>query len=313
LGRCTSKRPFTRFHDFRNDRQQRGRFATARRPISANSPPSNSSSDHEHTPSSSLTSTPHHSELLDRVRHFLGTPQVIHQDHESKRGFLSEKGLSDGEVQLLLREVVRVSCLFVFRKLTHHRTSNITTFVRPFLPPKNTNSLRSCPSSRRGCTPHLLHLILPAFSWACSRYFHGLWEAPLSCSSSITYVANTFLALVNPKPVYCSHSYTDQPLWPGQRFLLPRLTRSALARRSLKAHHGDLLTGLTASLQDLKEAQKFAYAGLPHPDPWEEVAPWGACKAMGDIVAAAESSKVRGTHGTLCAGVSRRGKQAVDG
>ncbi|KAI9508153.1 hypothetical protein F5148DRAFT_1149260 [Russula earlei] len=39
---------------------------------------------------------PHRSELLDRARHFLSSPQVMHQDYESKRGFLAEKGLADG-------------------------------------------------------------------------------------------------------------------------------------------------------------------------------------------------------------------------
>jgi hypothetical protein len=50
---------------------------------------------------------PNRSELLDRARHFLSSPQVVHQDYESKRRFLAEKGLSNEEVQLLLREMVR--------------------------------------------------------------------------------------------------------------------------------------------------------------------------------------------------------------
>jgi hypothetical protein len=66
--------------------------------------------------------TLHRSELLDRARHFLSSPQVIHQDHESKRRFLSEKGLSDEEVQLLLREMVRASSLFVFLQAYLHTT-----------------------------------------------------------------------------------------------------------------------------------------------------------------------------------------------
>jgi len=52
-------------------------------------------------------------------------------------------------------------------------------------------------------------------------------------------------------------------------------------------------------LQDLKEAQKVAYADLPHPDPWEEVAPWDECKTLGDIAAAAENGKARVPHVTL--------------
>ena len=143
-------------------------------PLSANSLPPNSSSGHEHASSSSPTPTPHRSELLDRARHFLSSPQVIHQDHESKRRFLSEKGLSDGEVQLLLREMVRASCLFVSPSL--HTTERPTHNVCPSLPfprKKKTNSLRTCPSFRRGCIPHLLHPVCLAFSWARSRCFHG--------------------------------------------------------------------------------------------------------------------------------------------
>ena len=143
-------------------------------PLATNSPPHDSSLDHEHASSSSPTTTPHRSELLDRARHFLSSPQVIYQGHESKRRFLSEKGLSDGEVQLLLREMVRALLPVRFRKLTRHRTSNPTPFVRlPLLPPKQTNSLRSCPSFPRGCIPHLLHPVCPAFSSARSRCFHG--------------------------------------------------------------------------------------------------------------------------------------------
>ena len=75
--------------------------------VSTEAPPSTSDSS-----SSSSTPTPvvapNRSELLDRARHFLSSPQVIHQDHESKRRFLAEKGLVDGEIQLLLREMVRL-------------------------------------------------------------------------------------------------------------------------------------------------------------------------------------------------------------
>jgi hypothetical protein len=58
---------------------------------------------------------PNQSELLDRARHFLSSPQVVHQDYESKRRFLTEKGLSDEEAQLLLREMVRALVLVPIR------------------------------------------------------------------------------------------------------------------------------------------------------------------------------------------------------
>ena len=85
----------------------------------------------------------------------------------------------------------------------------------------------------------------------------------------------------------------------SQRFLLPRLTQSALARRSLKAHQSDLLANLTASLHDFKGAQKVAYADLPHPDPWEEVVPWRECKSLGDIALATESGSTHPPYVTL--------------
>jgi hypothetical protein len=82
--------------------------------------------------------------------------------------------------------------------------------------------------------------------------------------------------------------------------LLPRLTQSALARRALIAHQRGLLSRLTESLHEFEEAQKVAYADLPHPDPWEEVAPWNECKSLGDIAVARESDgTTRVPHVTL--------------
>ncbi|KAI0005157.1 hypothetical protein BJV74DRAFT_881044 [Russula compacta] len=181
--------------------------------------------------SSSPTPIPNRSELLDRARHFLSSPQVIHQDHESKRRFLAEKGLADGEIQLLLREML------------------------PVVPP------RMYPAPPPSRLPDLLVGTFKVLSWLTG--------------------GSTVLLLIY------------------YRFLLPRLTRSALARRSLKAHQSELLAKLTASLCDFKEVQQVAYADLPHPDPWEEVAPWGECKCLGDVAAAAESGRTHVPHVTL--------------
>lgn len=76
-------------------------------PANPSSEPPSTQVDKAQPSSSSPTPIPNRSELLDRARHFLSSPQVIHQDHESKRRFLAEKGLADGEIQLLLREMVR--------------------------------------------------------------------------------------------------------------------------------------------------------------------------------------------------------------
>ena len=80
-------------------------------PASQSVPPATNETQHITPPkqASLVPTTPvsNRSELLDRARLFLNSPQVIHQDHESKRRFLTEKGLTDGEIQLLLREMVR--------------------------------------------------------------------------------------------------------------------------------------------------------------------------------------------------------------
>ena len=109
------------------------------------------------------------SELLDRARLFLNSPQVIHQDHESKRRFLTEKGLTDGEIQLLLREMVRrvafPHCLYL--ALTSRLNS---------------------PSCRLACTPRHLRPACPAFLRVPSNCFLGLQGAPQPYSSSTTCV-----------------------------------------------------------------------------------------------------------------------------
>jgi hypothetical protein len=52
-------------------------------------------------------------------------------------------------------------------------------------------------------------------------------------------------------------------------------------------------------LRDFKEAQKVAYADLPHPDPSQEVAPWGESKNLADVVTVAEGGNAHVPHVTL--------------
>jgi hypothetical protein len=87
-----------------DDNSQPPAVPSESKPLSTDTPPPNSSSEL----ASSSSPTPDRSELLVRARHFLSSPQVIDQDYESKRRFLAEKGLTDGEIQLLLREMVRL-------------------------------------------------------------------------------------------------------------------------------------------------------------------------------------------------------------
>ena len=50
-------------------------------------------------------------ELLGRARSFLASPQVAHQEVSIKRKFLTEKGLRDAEIDVLLREAVSLLSL----------------------------------------------------------------------------------------------------------------------------------------------------------------------------------------------------------
>ena len=154
----------------------------SRPPAGHSEPPSTSETQPTPPPenASSVPTTPvsSRSELLDRARHFLSSPQVIHQDHESKRRFLTEKGLTDGEIQILLREMVR--CVPRPYGLLH----TLCFFASP----------RSSPSFRLVCTPHHLRPAYPAFLRVPLSCFRGSQGAPQPYSSSTTCVG-AFLAI----------------------------------------------------------------------------------------------------------------------
>lgn len=46
------------------------------------------------------------SQLLDRASTFLAAPEIRSQDSPEKRAFLADKGLTDGEIDILLRKLV---------------------------------------------------------------------------------------------------------------------------------------------------------------------------------------------------------------
>jgi hypothetical protein len=110
-------------------------------PLSTDTPPPTTSSEHASSSSSSSSSsllptpapTPDRAELLERARHFLSSPQVTHQDYDSKRRFLAEKGLEDGEIQLLLNEMVRPVHSFPRPK---HSMSSLKHSQFPVVPPR---------------------------------------------------------------------------------------------------------------------------------------------------------------------------------
>ncbi|KAG6903422.1 hypothetical protein C0995_005445 [Termitomyces sp. Mi166 len=68
------------------------------------------------------------------------------------------------------------------------------------------------------------------------------------------------------------------------RFFLPRITKTALARQSLKKHHLSLLRKLNESLASLKKSQTEVNSVLPSPDPSQEVPNFQACHTIADIL-----------------------------
>lgn len=93
--------------------------------------------------------------LLDRARSFLASPQVQNQDLPSKRAFLREKGLSEAEIENLLRTLVRAY------PSNRPQTLNISfqSLHTPSIPP------RTYPQPPPSNLPVLLLGIVRLFSW----------------------------------------------------------------------------------------------------------------------------------------------------
>lgn len=78
---------------------------------------------------------------------------------------------------------------------------------------------------------------------------------------------------------------SDWRLKASQRLLLPRITGTLSARRSLRTHHFSLLRRLTTSLAALKESQAESFSVLPRPaNPWKEFEPFSKCRTVQDIL-----------------------------
>ncbi|THH07746.1 hypothetical protein EW146_g9218 [Bondarzewia mesenterica] len=195
---------------------------------SVSSPPeaAPSTSQEQPPPQSQPYSVSERTELLERARVFLTSPQVRHEDLFAKRRFLREKGLSEVEIDGLLQELPLQTPLVPPR-----------TYPRP--PPSN--------------LPNLLAGLFRIFTWVAGG-------------------SSALLLLY-------------------YRFLLPRLTKSSLARRSIVNHQRDLLSKLTSSLSEMKETQKASFEILPHPEPYKEEARYAQCSTLDDVVAASEGKQ----------------------
>ena len=67
---------------------------------------SSTSSEQAANPASATSPAEDRSELLQRARTFLTSPQVVHEDPLAKRRFLAEKGLNELEIEQLIQELV---------------------------------------------------------------------------------------------------------------------------------------------------------------------------------------------------------------
>ncbi|KIK06824.1 hypothetical protein K443DRAFT_129744 [Laccaria amethystina LaAM-08-1] len=184
----------------------------------ADSPKASLTEPPETTPSSPLSNS--REELISRARSFLHSPQIQHEDPNSKHRFLAEKGLTDSEIDALLRELPQQA---------------------PMIPP------RTYPQPPPSNLPNLLLGISRLFSWLAGG------------SATLIFIY--------------------------YRFLLPRITKSLMARQSLKAHHLSLLRNLTTSLAGFKEAQSESLSVLPRPSLYQEPARFAACHSVTEVLA----------------------------
>ena len=105
------------------------------------------------TPTSQPSQPEDRSELLERARTFLRSPQVVHEDAFAKRKFLAQKGLNDGEVETLIQELV--SDIVLHPASCSHgvlASSDATTDVSPTSTVKHTQPVDRCaPNNQLGC------------------------------------------------------------------------------------------------------------------------------------------------------------------
>ncbi|KAJ4465903.1 hypothetical protein C8R41DRAFT_781113 [Lentinula lateritia] len=77
------------------------------------------------------------------------------------------------------------------------------------------------------------------------------------------------------------------------KVLLPRIVRTAEARKSLKMHQINLLQKLNASLQSFKETQTQCYAPLPRPVPHKEHSTFASCHGLLDVLKESETQNLQ--------------------
>ncbi len=112
------------------------------------------------TPPTETTSQPvtvDRTDLVEKARTFLHSPQVRSEDNAAKRKFLVEKGLTDVEIEGLLRELV--SRILWILPLRHTHKSFVEPAPAPVIPP------RTYPQPPPSNLPNLLIGLARIISW----------------------------------------------------------------------------------------------------------------------------------------------------
>ena len=103
---------------------------------------------------------PNRSDLIQKARSFLQSPQVRAEDYAAKRRFLSEKGLNDVEIDSLLQETVIISaseCKYLFGIILNGTVTQVSQ--PPLVPP------RTYPQPPPSNLPNLLIGLARILSW----------------------------------------------------------------------------------------------------------------------------------------------------
>lgn len=192
------------------------------------------------------------SDLLARARSFLASPQVAHQEASIKRKFLAEKGLCDAEIDAVLREVVSHSLSHCDANLFSLQSSST-----PTIPP------RTYPPSAPSNLPTLLLGFARILSW-------------IAGGSVVLVFIYWVCSVIDVWVRYYSLN--------SQRFLLPRITQTLIARQSLRSHYSTLLQKFTSSLSAVKESQSESYSVLPHSEPYREPTAYSNCRSISEVL-----------------------------
>ncbi|KAI5893931.1 uncharacterized protein SCHCODRAFT_02500613 [Schizophyllum commune H4-8] len=208
------------------------------------------------TPEAATIAPENRTTLLERARHFLASPQIQQQDDAGKRRFLSEKGLKAEEVDAVLREALQSQS-------------------QPAQPQPQMSQLQPQPAQSQPQAIQSQRLLPPppTYPQPPPSNLPGLL---LAAARALSWLAGGSAVLIF---IY-------------YRFLLPRILRTATARRGLLTHQRSLMKRFNTSLKSTKVSLTEDFKDLPRPDPNTEPVKWRDCHTVKAALQQAEAEKV---------------------